>query len=288
MVSPIVIAGPTGSGKSEFAIILAEKQDGEIICADSRQIYAGMQIGTASPTLQDHARIPHHNYNVVNPTESYDAGRFIEDTNRAIQDICKRNKIPILVGGTGLYLRCWRFGLSDVPQRDLTIRAQLNGELELNGLAALYQELKIMDEESARHIDQNDAFRIIRALEIIRITGKKASELRSSHFTSPKQEAKWILIQVAREDLNKRIMSRTKKMFENGIVEEAIALRHALPPHHRLLDTIGYKESLDYADGHIDLDDELPLIDFGEHFPVEFRHDENSNQERGDRDPDDF
>lgn len=254
MVSPIVIGGPTGSGKSNFAIELAEQIGGEIVCADSRQVYKFMRIGTASPTEEHLSRVAHHNYNFVEPDDAYDAGRFVEDTNRAIANITSRNKIPILVGGTGLYLRCWRYGLSDVPQKDNAVRKQLEHRLEQIGIEALYKELQELDEASAARINANDAFRILRALEIVILTGKKASDLRRSHFDRPLQDARWLLIKCARDELNCRLLKRTQEMFEMGLVKESLGLQERLPGHHPLLETIGYKESLDLASGSISLE----------------------------------
>lgn len=254
MVSPIVVGGPTGSGKSNFAIQLAERIGGEIVCADSRQVYRFMRIGTASPTDEQCRLVPHHNYNFIDPNDRYDAGRFIEDTNRAVAEITSRNKTPILVGGTGLYLRCWRYGLSDVPQKDNLVREQLNKRLEQSGLEALYEELQRLDEASASKINKNDAFRILRALEIATLTGKKASELRRSHFDQPLQEARWLLIKCEREELNTRLQKRTREMFASGLGEEAVALQKLLPENHPLLDTIGYRESLAFAAGTIDIE----------------------------------
>jgi tRNA dimethylallyltransferase len=249
MVSPIVIGGPTGSGKSEYAIALAQKIGGEIICADSRQVYVGMRIGTASPNLNDLALIPHHNYNCVGPTNSYDAARFIVDTDRVVAEVLARGKTPILVGGTGLYLRCWRYGLSDVPQGDPDVRKALKAEVAERGLCAIYEELQEIDTASAQAITPQDEFRILRALEIFRMTGRKASELRKSHFDKPRQEASWFLLHPAREALNVRLLARTHEMFEQGLVEEAVALRESLPEGAAILETIGYEECLAYVDG---------------------------------------
>jgi tRNA dimethylallyltransferase len=251
MVSPYVIGGPTGSGKSAYALELAQKIDGEIICADSRQVYARMVIGTASPTEEEKALVPHHNYNIVDTRDSYDAGRFVADTDRAVAEIQARGKTPILVGGTGLYLRCWRYGLSDVPERNEKVRQGLQAELAERGLPSLYDELIRVDEDSAQKIMANDAFRIVRALEIFRATQEKPSTLRKSHFDTTRVEAQWLLFRPIREELNARLLIRTKNMFESGLVDEAIALRQHLG-EHPLLQTIGYKESLEYADGIID------------------------------------
>jgi len=254
MVSPIVIGGPTGSGKSAYAMSLANQIGGEIICADSRQVYSRMRIGTASPTDEELSLVPHHNFNFISASESYDAARFIRDTDNAVNDILSRNKVPIIVGGTGLYLRCWRYGLSDVPQSDERLRQELKQELAEKGLAAFYAELQAIDPESASTISSKDEFRIIRAIEIFKMTGEKASALRRSHFKNPRQNAEWYVIMPERAALSERLLQRTKRMFEEGLVEEAVALRSELGQSHSMLETMGYKESLAFADGHLTLE----------------------------------
>lgn len=253
MVSPIVIGGPTGSGKSDYALALAKDIGGEIICADSRQVYAGMRIGTASPSDEELAEVPHHNYNIIDPAKSYDAAQFIEDTDRIVAEVSARGKTPILVGGTGLYLRCWRYGLSDVPGGETNLRAELSLRVQEEGLQAVYDELQKVDPESASRIYAQDEFRIVRALEIFLMTGHKASELRKSHFSVARQEAQWFLISVPRAELNERLLIRTQKMFEKGLVEEALALRTRVGEDSHLLKTMGYEEALALADGAIDL-----------------------------------
>lgn len=250
MVSPIVIGGPTGSGKSAYALSLAQQVGGEIICADSRQVYSKMRIGTASPTDEELSLVPHHNFNFIHPSESYDAARFIEDTDNAVSDILSRNKVPIIVGGTGLYLRCWRYGLSDVPQSDERVRQ----ELKDRGREALYAELQAIDPESASTISDKDEFRIIRALEIFKMTGEKASVLRRSHFKEPRQIAEWYLIMPERAVLSERLLGRTKRMFEEGLVQEALALRCELGEGNPMLETMGYKEALAFSDGDLKLE----------------------------------
>lgn len=258
MVSPIVIAGPTGSGKSAYALKLAAQVGGEIVCADSRQVYQGMVIGTASPSDEEKALVAHHNYNVIDPHDRYDAGRFVSDTDRVVTEISARGRVPILVGGTGLYLRCYRFGLSDVPESDPMLRKALQARLEREGASALYEELCALDAETAQKISPNDAFRILRALEIITLSQNKVSTLRKSHFDAPRAEAQWLLLHPERKALNQALLARTEQMFKDGLVEEAVALRERLSdPEHALLQTIGYQESLAYVDGICTVDEAI-------------------------------
>jgi len=142
MVSPIIIAGPTASGKSSLALQMAKEMQGEIVCADSRQVYAHMNIGTAGPTEEEIKQIPHHGFGAIDPDENYDAGRFVVDADGYIAEILSRGKVPILVGGTGLYLRSFRFGMSDVPSRDEEIRRQIELEKNAFGLDAMHKNCK--------------------------------------------------------------------------------------------------------------------------------------------------
>lgn len=247
MVSPIVIAGPTASGKSAYALKLAKELDGEIICADSRQIYAGMRIGSAAPSDDELQQVPHHGYGVVDPNSGYDAGQFVADTDQYVNEILSRAKTPILVGGTGLYLRAWRFGLIDVPAKSESLRAKL---IEQSS-EALYDQLERTDPNSAELISSQDRVRIIRALEIFLTTGRRASELRTGHEGEPRMEADYRLILPDKEWLWPRIESRVRDMFNSGLVEEASALRANSQNH--LLKTMGYEEALMFVDGLMSL-----------------------------------
>jgi tRNA dimethylallyltransferase len=247
---PIVLAGPTASGKSGQALALAERLDGEIVCADSRQVYEAMRIGTASPDDDELDRVPHVGFNRVRPEESYDAGRFLEDTDRAVAEVAGRGRVPILVGGSGLYLRSWRFGLDDVPPRDDELRRRLEGEVEALGTEALHARLAELDPASAERIKPQDPVRIIRALEVHALTGRSASELRRSHGEGPPRvDARWLLLEAEQPWLRARLEARAREMFANGLVAEAVALRERLGAGHRLVATMGYEEALQVADG---------------------------------------
>lgn len=256
LIDPIIIAGPTGSGKSAFAMQIAKDLDGEIICADSRQIYQRMSIGTACPTQQDYAKIPHHGFEKLDPREKYSAGQFIADTDAYVQEIISRKRTPILVGGTGLYLRAWRFGLDDVLPADVKIREKLDHE----SLETLYIRLQQVDPVSAGKIKPEDPVRIKRALEIYELTGQPASTLRQTDWTrKPRVPARWILLNPP--NLDERLKARVVSMFEEGLVQEALALRDYLgsdDPHERLK-TPGYLEALQMADGEITQEQALEL-----------------------------
>lgn len=258
MVQPLVIAGPTASGKSALAIALAQKLDGELVCADSRQFYQGMRIGTAGPTPQEMAQVPHHLFHTFDPNDRVDAGRFVHEADQCVDTILARGKTPILVGGTGLYLRAWRFGMQDVPRSDSAIRAELLARIDQGGLQALYDELLQLDPESAQAIAPVDHVRIIRALEIRRLTGEKPSALRQSHSQqSPRREARWLLLFPQREWLKQRLFARVQQMFRDGLIDEAVALRNTIGADHELVKTMGYDEALQVYDKSMSLNDAI-------------------------------
>lgn len=250
---PIVIAGPTGSGKSALALEIAEKINGEIICADSRQIYQRMPIGTACPSPADYARVRHHGFERLDPKKTYSAGDFIRDTDNFVQDIFSRHKTPLIVGGTGLYLRAWRFGLDNILPSDIQIRQKLDQESP----EILYQKLQATDPHSLIH--PSDSVRIKRALEIYELTGKSASSLRQIDWNrAPRVNAQWLLINPSKDELDTRLKKRVAWIFQQGLLQEALALREYLGTHERL-QTPGYLEALKLADGEISEEEALEL-----------------------------
>lgn len=258
---PVVLAGPTGSGKSGLALALAERLEGEIVCADSRQVYEGMVIGAAGPSDDERRRVKHVGYHVAPPEERYDAGRFLADTDRYVEEVRARGHLPILVGGSGLYLRSWRQGLSDVPPRDDEVRARLERELLERGVRALYERLTREDPETARAIAPSDPVRVVRALEILEVSGKKPSALRRSHGEGDARvHARWLLLEAPMEWLVPRLERRARAMLDEGLVEEALRLRERLGPGHPLLGTMGYEEALLLADGALDEQQALETI----------------------------
>lgn len=258
---PLVFAGPTASGKSAIALELARLLDGEIICADSRQVYARMRIVSAGPSDADCAAAPHVGYHVVDPLETYDAGRFVREADERMHAAQRRGRVPIFVGGTGMYLRSWRFGLDDVPDKDDAIRAQLNAELERDGLTPLFERLRGIDPVTAERIGPTDPHRTIRALEVHAVTGVPASETRRSFFSRPPRiEADWVLLEAPQPWLRDRVATRATKMFDAGLVDEATALRAHVGEGHRLLKTMGTEEALALADGQVTAKDALQAV----------------------------
>lgn len=247
----LVIAGPTASGKSALALAIAQQHSGEIICADSRQVYSGMRIGTAGPSEEEMHAIPHHGFHTLDPLAALDAGKFLTQTDRFVADVRSRGNLPILVGGTGLYLRSYRYGLMDVPPKNEVLRSQLIEEARSIGLQTLHERLRALDPLSADAISANDEVRIVRALEIAALTGERPSDLRKSHTQDqpPRVDAQWILLWPQREWLMERIAQRAAGMFDEGLVEEALQLRDHIGSDHPLMHTMGYAEALLLADG---------------------------------------
>ncbi len=249
----MVLAGPTASGKSGLALALAARGGGEIVCADSRQLYAGMRIGSAGPTDAECAAVPHHGFHVVDPDETYNAGRFVAETDTAVQAIQARGRVPILVGGAGLYLRAYRFGLDEVPRGDPGVRAALLDRVEAEGVHALYDELRAQDPVTAGAISRNDEVRVVRALEVLAQTGQAVGEMRSLDWERPPRvKAHWVLLEADMAWLDPRLLARAREMFRTGLVPEAQALRARLGPTHERLRTMGYEEALLFADGRLD------------------------------------
>jgi len=247
----LVIAGPTAAGKSALAVQLAAA-GGAVVCADSRQVYETMCIGTASPDQNERAAALHVGYNLVPPEDGYDAGRFLTDTDRYVRDQHAAGRSAVLVGGAGLYLRSWRFGLGDVPGRDEAVRARLEDEVKSAGSPALHARLAAADPEAAARIEPEDFIRVVRALEILEVTGQRPSALRRTDWSAPPRVvARWILLDADGEWLRPRLVERVRQMFQAGLVEEALALRARLGAGHRLLETMGYQEAIAVADGGV-------------------------------------
>lgn len=254
-LKPIIIAGPTGLGKSKLGLYLAKRFQGEIICADSRQFYKSCEISTAQPKPSELIEIPHHGYGLIDPkTQKVDAGFFIEFANKAIEAIKNKNKRPIIVGGTGLYLRALKWGL-DAPKKDEDIRKDLYEKYAKLGSNYLYEELKRIDEKACQKISSKDHIRIIRALEIYYLTSKKPSGIKNS-FSS--KEAKinghFICLYSEKIFLYDKLFNRVNHMYENGLLEETKNLLNILPQKSFIFDIPGIKEAKEYIENKISLE----------------------------------
>ncbi|MGE5176455.1 MAG: tRNA (adenosine(37)-N6)-dimethylallyltransferase MiaA [Hyphomicrobiales bacterium] len=260
MTHRIVILGPTAGGKSEIGLRVAERLGAEIVGADSRQIYRGMEIGTAAPSDADRARAPHHLASFLSPAETYSAGRYARDARAAIDAIEERGRTAIVIGGSGLYLRALLDGLFEGPERDESVRARLTARLEAEGLPALRAELERVDPEALATILPGDAVRVIRALEVHALTGTPISALRRGRRHEP-TAARRYGIRWARPSLAVRIRDRIDQQLRDGFLAQAEALRDAgLPSGAPGHGTLGYRELLAHLRGETTLAEAVETI----------------------------
>lgn len=238
----IVIVGPTASGKTALACDLAERLGGEVISADSQQCYRGLDVGTAKPGAGERARVRHHLLDVADPEEQLDAAAFVRLADEAIADIQGRGKVPIVAGGTGLWIRALLRGLLPGPDRNEAFRAAFRADLAARGLAAAHARLAAVDPESAARIQPNDRVRIERALEVHHLTGRSMSALQREHgFAEKRYEARVIHLDPPRELLRARIEVRTRAIFAPGSAFFDEVRR--LVPGGKALKIIGYGEA---------------------------------------------
>jgi len=257
----ILILGVTASGKGRLAFELAKSLDTEIISIDSMKVYRRMDIGTAKPPKEARDQTPYHLIDVVEPSDSFSVARFLELANAAIDDIKRRNKPIVAVGGTSLYIKTLLYGLFEGPGADEQIRAELKAQAQTEGLQLLYEQLQKNDPDAASRISSNDARRIIRALEVYRLTGKPISSFQSQWNQSSSDE--WTIIGLRREktEESKRINVRVKKMIDAGLVDEVKRLlAEPKPLSNQARCAIGYAEIIDHLAGKITLDDAIELI----------------------------
>ena len=255
----LVILGPTASGKSELAVKLAQKFNGEIISADSRQIYKGMDIGTAKPTKAESKLIPHHLIDIKNPNQNYTVSQYKKDAIAAIKKILRKNKLPILVGGTGLYIKAVVDNLK-IPKvkPNPQLRQKLEKELKEKGLNFLYEKLIKLDPEAAYIVDRYNPRRVIRALEITFQTKKPFSAQRKQGkkmFNALK-----IGINPPPKKLKEKIEKRVDQMVNDGLIQEVKNLIKKYPAELPVFDTIGYCEIINYIQGKISLEEAINQI----------------------------
>jgi tRNA dimethylallyltransferase len=259
MMSPIFIAGLTAVGKSEIALLVAEKLGGEIISADSMQVYRGLDIGTAKPDAATQKKVPHHLIDICELTENFDAAQFIRLAQKAVEEIQSRNKIPIFCGGTGLYFKAFLSGLGEAPATNPELRA----ELEAASFESLLRELRERDPAAYEKIDKQNPRRVIRAVEVIRLTGKKFSEQRAewkSEVQSPKSKNFFALARQS-EDLHARINARVDEMFRRGLVAETEQLlKRGLEQNKTAMQAIGYRQVVEHLRGERPLAETIELV----------------------------
>ncbi|MDH4215345.1 MAG: tRNA (adenosine(37)-N6)-dimethylallyltransferase MiaA [Gallionella sp.] len=251
----IFLMGPTASGKTGVAVELAQRLPVELISVDSALVYRDMDIGTAKPDAATLARAPHHLIDIIDPTEAYSAAAFRNDALRLMHDITQRGKIPLLVGGTMLYFKALREGLSALPQADQEVRAALDAEIAQHGIGYLHRQLAQVDAETAARLKPGDTQRIQRAMEIFRITGQPMSALfkQQTQHELPFRVLSIALIPSDRAQLHARIAARFKTMLELGLVDELRALRSKYPLHPNLpsMRCVGYRQTWEYLEGEI-------------------------------------
>ncbi len=259
----IIIAGPTGVGKTGIAIELAERINGEIVGADSMQIYRGMDIGTAKPTREEQARVPHHLIDIRLPNEDFSVADYVEAAAAAISDIAARGNMPILVGGTGMYIEKLLYGLFEGPGRDEAFRRDINAVADAHGNLALHERLRQVDPPTAERLHPNDRVRIIRALEVFHLTGAPISTFQQEAMTPERQQYQtcFLVIAAERDELYSRINARVEGMVAGGLVEEVQALyRQGFDRELAPMKSLGYKEIGEFLVGAYDLPSVIELI----------------------------
>jgi tRNA dimethylallyltransferase len=257
----ITIEGPTGAGKTAISLAIAQALDTQIINCDSRQIYKFMDIGTAKPDPKQQRQVKHHLIDIITPKESFNAGLWVKEASELIQSFDKDGLIPVICGGTGLWIRSLIEGLFSHPPIDPSIRSALKGEISQKGLDALYSELSEIDPAFAARISPNDSQRIIRGLEIYRATQKSLSEHWAEQSHTPRFDAFRILICPDRKNLYEKINHRLDEMLQMGLLDEIKSLIDAgYSWDDPGLNSLGYKEFRAYFESHGSLDDAIDLV----------------------------
>jgi tRNA dimethylallyltransferase len=250
--------GPTASGKTAVAAMLAQHLPCEIISVDSAQIYKGMDIGTAKPDAGQRAAVPHHLLDVIEPHESYSAARFRDDALTLMREITERDRIPLLVGGTMLYFQALVEGLNELPEADPVVRLMIDTMAEEKGWPGVHANLQRVDPETAARLDPADSQRIQRALEIYFISGKPMSELlkKPKYVYFPYTPIKIALVPSDREELHRRIGQRFDRMLEQGLADELKSLReeYGLEASMPSMRAVGYRQAWEYLSGRIGMD----------------------------------
>jgi len=257
----LILVGPTGVGKTSVSLAFANKVSCEILSADSRQIYRFMDIGTSKPPGEILNAIPHHFINILNPDQDYSAGQYANDARNVIGQIFKWGRLPMVVGGSGLYIRALLEGFFGNDFRDESIREQLQARLEEEGANVLYAELQKVDPKGVSQIHPNNTKRILRSLEVYQVTGKPMSEIQKSR--EDPASFKWIKfgLDMHREKLYDRINRRVDEMFRVGLVDEVqTLLKKGYSPELNSLNSVGYKEVIEFLNDRMSLDRCIELV----------------------------
>ena len=239
----VVVVGPTASGKTELAVGLAERLGGEVVSADSVQVYRHFDVGTGKPSADERKRAPHHLIDVLEPLEPMDAGRWVESAERVLKDVRGRGKVPIVCGGTFLWVRALLHGLVEAPPADPAVREHHRAIAEAEGRPALHAMLARVDPESARRLSPNDFVRVSRALEVHELTGTKLSAIQERHAFSPERHrARLVGLRRPADELDERIATRARSMVAAGLVEEVEHLLEAGYGESRAMGSVGYRQ----------------------------------------------
>lgn len=256
----LFILGPTASGKHEVALDCAERTGAEIVSIDSMKVYREMNIGAAKPSAEALRRVRHHVIDICDPSEAYNAARFVQEARAAEQDILQRGRTPLYVGGTGLYYKALVYGIFEGPKADPELRARLEKIASEKSTEALHDELKQKDPEAAKRIHANDLKRLVRALEVYHKTGQTISSMQT-HFDHPKGDPIVFCLRREKPDLDKRIHQRTEAMIFKGLVDEVRCLLSRPGGWSREARSgVGYKEIIDHLAGQISLEEAVELI----------------------------
>lgn len=257
----VLIAGPTASGKSALALKLAEELGGTVINADSMQVYDGLRILSARPSPEEEARAPHRLYGHVAPSERYTVARWLIDATRAISEVREEGRVPIVVGGTGLYFKALTEGIAAVPPIPDELRDRLAAEAEVEGIPALHARLATLDDEAASRLSPNDTTRVLRALEVVEATGRPLADWQREEGAPPVielAEARTIVLEPDRAELYARIDRRFDMMVAAGALEETRALlARGLAPSLPAMKAIGIREFAAHLAGTLSLEDAI-------------------------------
>lgn len=258
----VVVCGPTASGKTALALALGQRFDMEVISADSRQVYRGMDIGTAKATVEEQRLLPHHLIDVVDPEEPFTAADFARLGRRAAADILRRGRRPLVVGGTGLYIRALTEGLVSAPGPAPRLRQELHALEAREGSGTLFRRLQKLDPEAAERIHPANLVRIVRALEVRILDGRPLSELQREHaFSDRPFRTLKIGLAPPRETLFRHIDRRVEQMMEKGLLAEAEnLLRRGCSPDLKAMQTLGYREALAHLRGELSSAEAVALI----------------------------
>lgn len=258
----VVVAGPTASGKTAVGVKLAQEFRGEIVSADSIQIYRYMDVGSAKPTAKEMALVKHHMIDIRDPDQDFAAGDYVREARECVKNIAHRGKLPLVVGGTGLYIRCLLGGIVDLPPADPQLRARLQHEEVIGGQGTLFARLQKLDAETARQIDAQNLLRVIRALEVLELAGIPLSALVREHsFRDRPYEVLFICLTPLRSRLYERIDNRVDCMIKGGLIDEVVRLsERGYSRDLKSMQSLGYRHAHMVVAGEMDREDAVRLM----------------------------